>query len=458
MVNKTNISVTMFKKKDGAVTKLTLPIMAPMTAKPRKNLIESFNILSDSLGHIDGLTLEEYLVDNVDKRDPLLSFTNALVVWGEKIDGITARYVIGDDELNSLKEDDFRFTYYNGKRTYSKEDYIGLYNIKQKMVFVMLGALLGCGDIHHNIMQSILRDYTSITTTSEYSRVHNFLIAHSNMKPTNLVEMGELLHVIPLEDNINDILTVKALIKLGCSDATSLISSIYTIVRETRNPPMEYTTKVISRGDERESSWISSFRQVTSLTLGQIGEYQEYFNDISELRQTYNITEEEMSLFNESLEMCKAMTIQAKYGTYIEIGEHVEQFIAPVFIKINMLNFIKYMEVEQMVNILSVAYVVAHRVSKDLAYLIHTKSDGNTIEETFLDRTYKFPLQGMKKSPSKEEVAKINDLFYGDNNDSKEIVASLNLNGFSMSLKSCEAIDMYPTFKSDFTKYLLNLL
>jgi len=458
MTNKSNVSVTFIKNKDGVTTKLTLPIVAPMTAKPRKNLIDSFNILRDSLGEIDGLNLEEYLVDTVDRREPLTSFTDALVVWGEKIDEITAGYVIGDDELNSLKEDDFRFTYYNGKRTYSKDEYIGLYNIKQKMVFVMLGSLLGCGDIHHNIMQSILKEHTSILSTPEYSRVHNFLIAHSNMKPTNLVEMGELLHVIPLEDNINNILTIKALMKLGCSDSTSLISSIYTIVRETRNPPMEYTTKVISRGDERESSWISSFRQVTSLTLGQIGEYQEYFNDVTELRQTYNITDEEMVLFNESVKMCELMKVTTKYGTYIDLGEHVEQFIAPVFIKINILNFIKYMEVEQIVNILSVAYVVAHRVSKDLAYLIHTKSDGHVIEDTFLDRTYKFPLQGMKKSPSKEEVNKINDLFYGDNNDSKDIVAGLNLNGFSISLKSCEAIDMYPTFKSDFTKYLLDLL
>lgn len=438
----------------------TLSIVGDITPMPRKNLIINFNEMKDNLGLCNGKDLEENMFDITSSNglDYIGSMVELLFLYENKINDYSSGYEVQEDELKSLDDDDFRHHYYEGDKTYNEEDYKGLIKMKYKMVLVIIGSLLVNPLTHPNIIITLLQKHNIILHDESFDRVKRFIISHSNMRPANLIDIGELMNVIPLEKNIELALSTVAIVKLASSNRTSVISSVYSVVRDTRNPKVEFTTKPKGGGD-KETSWVSSFRQISTITLGQVGEYQEYLSNIEELKYTFNINKEEDYLIKESNDMCEVLKGSSQYGNYINLGNQVGYFIDPLLVNILPLNLTRYLDIEQLVNIIAIAYVLAMRVSKDLAYTIHTQEE--ITNSSFLDKEYS-QYQGMGKNPTKNEVKELANKFFGDDSETidiaKQAYSEICYKDFSMSLKTLQPIDSYPTMKPDYCKYLTSTI
>ena len=451
-----------------------------LTGGNRKNLIANMNELDEALGVVDGKSLIVFIADELKTILEGKKRGNSLFASLEKhsigiIDDVISRfdnnikeyvknYELEPDELRNLNEDDYRHAYNQGDKTYEASEYKGLLLLKIHSVLYMFIILMYTTDTHPNKINSIFESNNIVKFGEPYSRLKRFIVGHTDAKPSIIIEIGELMNVIPLVDNVTDIMAVQACMKLAYSQSKKLISAVYSVIRLSRNPQVAIFSKSSASGDNEELSWVTSFRQTSEVSLGQVGEIQEYFNDINELCMHYGIKDDERYLLKESDDMCKELIVEAKYGTYINIPQHIDIFLNPVTSSIIQPSYIKYLEVPQIINVIGIAYVLAMRVSKPFAYLIHCVDMDRDMSELSHLQDNKIEgedvaMEGMAiniPSTVLEEVT--NELFY-DNDTSvlKGIISS----GYStlakaigVSIRSGEVIDCYTKMKPDYLAYL----
>lgn len=425
--------------KDGNIS---LEIKGGVTPANVNKLIANFREVEKIIPLYKGLTLEQRLYNNAkSNKDPYEFLSGVLFDEVNNLIEKAKEYSLEKDEISTLSEDDYRASYFRDDKTYNKEDYLGLVALKYALVLLTMGAILSDYVSHPNHYAKFYK-HDTLTNMDSFKRLERFLASHrKGDKPSSIIDTGELFGIVPMAEEYDDIIRTKATISLAYSKPKTMIKAIFSVIHKSRAPDISMGLKTHV---DKDGGWASTFRQTSTLSLGEVGEINEYFSREDELFATFNLSSNDYDNFREGVRVAKVMS----EDNGLLLHETSTLMVDSIIINIVPLSLKGYLTKNNMFNVIGVVYALAKQISDDLAYLVHTTIMESEVE-TEVDTNYSLPAVGMTVQIAKDDSS----LFYGDSKTYIKELTKINKD-YGYSYKLGYAISEYPAYRNDMLKFI----
>ena len=424
-------------------TKLTIAgrnfiCVANYTPTQRKNLVEAVKAF---LG--DDSALEEEFGVILSSKAPVTNMAK----WIRRNDDLIREHAnnMKITSLKQLADSDYRKGYYEDEYTYSVTEYRDLLYLKVRYTLFMLSLEVTEPNNHHNCITNIIEKYLPIPKVP-YNKMATYIKVHAKLKPSEWMETGELMNVVPLEERVLKALIVSALARICHNQEGSTISALYNILGNSRK--FEFNTTRISRAEE--AGWVSTFRQTSRLTIGEEGEVEENCAILSELCSLFKLTEVEIEHANEFVKMSELM----REGDCFEMPSYMTSIVTS-FTNTFLPNAMSYLHADSMINVVSVIYAMATTISMDLAYIMCTTPE--PLMDNPFKTNHKTHQAIMGNNVSKATITKLESHFLVlDRQDVNKLLVLSN--DYRISMKTGNEVVAFVSMKDDAAKLLLRIL